>query len=285
MGRTQLQDAVPMSLGDEFKGWSTNLAEELKSLERSRDLVLEVNLGATAIGTGINAHQDFKNVSVKYLAEITYAPFVLAPNLIEATSDCGAYVMISGALKRIAVKLSKISNDLRLLSSGPRCGFNEINLPEMQAGSSIMPSKVNPVIPEVVNQICFKIIGNDVTITMAAEGGQLQLNVMEPVIAQCLFESIELLQNGCSTLVDKCITGISANPEHTKQMVLNSVGLITFLNPYIGHDMGDQLGKEAIETGKTIRALVLEKSLLTEEQLDKILSTENLMHPQYLKDN
>ena len=144
---------------------------------------------------------------------------------------------------------------------------------------------LNPVIPEVVNQICFKIIGNDVTITMAAEGGQLQLNVMEPVIAQCLFESIELLQNGCSTLVDKCITGISANPEHTKQMVLNSVGLITFLNPYIGHDMGDQLGKEAIETGKTIRALVLEKSLLTEEQLDKILSTENLMHPQYLKDN
>ena len=189
--------------------------------------------------------------------------------------------MISGALKRTSVKLSKICNDLRLLSSGPRCGLNEINLPELQAGSSIMPAKVNPVIPEVVNQVCFKIIGNDVTISFASEAGQLQLNVMEPVIAQCLFESVELLSNACTTLTNKCITGITANPEHTEKMVLNSVGLITFLNPYIGHHQGDMLGQEAIRTGKSIRTLILEKKLLTESELDMILSKENLMHPKY----
>ena len=281
MVRTQLQDAVPMSLGDEFAAWSTNLKEEIKNLKNCRNLILEVNLGATAIGTGVNAPKEFSAVSIGYLRKFTKANFVQAPNLIEATSDCGAYVMISGALKRTAVKISKICNDLRLLSSGPRCGFNEINLPELQAGSSIMPAKVNPVIPEVVNQVCFKIIGNDVTISFAAEAGQLQLNVMEPVIAQSLFESIELLSNACITLADKCISGITANAEHTKKMVLDSVGLITFLNPYIGHHMGDIIGKEAIKTGKTIRELVLEKELLSEEELDKILSIDNLMHPVY----
>jgi len=246
-----------------------------------RDLVLEVNLGATAIGTGLNAPKGYSEKSINYLKELTNANFVKAENLIEATSDCGAYVMISGALKRTAVKLSKICNDLRLLSSGPRCGFNEINLPEMQAGSSIMPAKVNPVIPEVVNQVCFKVIGNDVTISFAAEAGQLQLNVMEPVIAQSLFESIDLLSNACITLADKCIIGITANAEHTKSMVLNSIGLITFLNPFIGHQMGDIIGKEAVSTGKNVRELVLEKQLLSEEELDKILSLENLMHPKY----
>jgi len=281
MGRTQLQDAVPMSLGDEFAAWSTNLKEETKNLKNCRNLILEVNLGATAIGTGVNAPKEFSAVSIRYLQKFTKAKFVQAPNLIEATSDCGAYVMISGALKRTAVKISKICNDLRLLSSGPRCGFNEINLPQLQAGSSIMPAKVNPVIPEVVNQVCFKIIGNDVTISFAAEAGQLQLNVMEPVIAQSLFESVELLSNACTTLADKCIKGITANEEHTKQMVLNSVGLITFLNPYIGHHMGDVIGKEAISTGKSIRELVLEKKLLTKEELDNILSIDNLMHPVY----
>lgn len=281
MGRTQLQDAVPMSLGDEFGAWSTNLKEETKNLKRCRDLILEVNLGATAIGTGVNAPEGFTELSIGYLQQYTKASFVKAENLIEATSDCGAYVMISGALKRTSVKLSKICNDLRLLSSGPRCGLNEINLPEMQAGSSIMPAKVNPVIPEVVNQVCYKIMGNDVTISFAAEAGQLQLNVMEPVIAQCMFESIELLSNACTTLVEKCIDGITANEEHTKQMVFNSVGIITFLNPYIGHHMGDELGKEAVATGKNIRELVLEKGLLSEEELDKILSVENLMHPKY----
>ncbi len=281
MGRTQLQDAVPMSLGDEFSAWSTNLKEEIKNLKRSRDLILEVNLGATAIGTGVNAPKGFTELSIGYLQQYTRASFVKAENLIEATSDTGAYVMISGALKRIGVKLSKICNDLRLLSSGPRCGLNEINLPEMQAGSSIMPAKVNPVIPEVVNQVCFKIIGNDVTISFAAEAGQLQLNVMEPVLAQCLFESVELLSNACVTLAEKCVAGITANAEHTKQMVFNSVGIITFLNPYIGHHMGDLIGKEAVATGKNIRELVLEKELLSEEELDKILSVDNLMHPKY----
>ena len=281
MGRTQLQDAVPMSLGDEFGAWSTNLKEEIKNLKNCRDLILEVNLGATAIGTGVNAPKGFTEISIGKLAELTSASFVKAANLIEATSDTGAYVMISGGLKRTGVKLSKICNDLRLLSSGPRCGFNEINLPEMQAGSSIMPAKVNPVIPEVVNQVCFKVIGNDVTISFAAEAGQLQLNVMEPVLAQCLFESVELLSNACVTLADKCIDGITANEEHTKQMVLNSIGLITFLNPYIGHHQGDLIGKEAAATGKTVQELVLEKKLLSEEELDRILSIDNLMHPEY----
>ncbi len=281
MGRTQLQDAVPMSLGDEFGAWSTNLKEETKNLKNSRDLILEVNLGATAIGTRVNAPDGFTELSIGYLQQFTKASFVPAANLIEATSDCGAYVMISGALKRTAVKLSKICNDLRLLSSGPRCGLNEINLPEMQAGSSIMPAKVNPVIPEVANQVCFKIIGNDVTISFASEAGQLQLNVMEPVIAQCMFESVELLSNACVTLAKKCVDGITANAEHTKQMVFNSVGIITFLNPYIGHHMGDVIGKEAVATGKSIRELVLEKELLSEEELDKILSVDNLMHPKY----
>ena len=281
MGRTQLQDAVPMSLGDEFGAWSANLKEEIKSLENSRDLILEVNLGGTAIGTGVNAPKEFANTAISFIQKFTGVSFVKSPNLIEATSDCGAYVMISGALKRTSVKLSKICNDLRLLSSGPRCGLNEINLPQLQAGSSIMPAKVNPVIPEVVNLVCFKIIGNDVTISFAAEGGQLQLNVMEPVIAQCLFQSFDLLSNACTTLADKCIKGISANADHTRNMVLNSVGLITFLNPFIGHHMGDVIGREAIKTGKSIREIVLEKKLLTEDELNEILKEENLMHPEY----
>lgn len=281
MGRTQLQDAVPMSLGEEFGAWAINLKEEIKNLERNRDLILEVNLGATAIGTGVNAPKGFTEEAIAFLANFTNTPFVKAENLIEATSDCGAYVMISGALKRTAVKLSKICNDLRLLSSGPRCGFNEINLPEMQAGSSIMPAKVNPVIPEVVNQVCYKVMGNDVTISFAAEAGQLQLNVMEPVIAQCMFESIELLSNACETLSEKCIQDITANAQHTEDMVLNSVGIITYLNPYIGHHQGDILGKEAIKTGKSVRELVIEKKLLSEEELDTILSVKNLMHPSY----
>lgn len=281
MGRTQLQDAVPMSLGDEFSSWSTNLKEETKILKMCRDLILPVNLGGTAIGTRVNAPYGFTELSIGYLQKFTKASFVEAEDLIEASSDCGDYVMISGALKRTAVKLSKICNDLRLLSSGPRCGFNEINLPEMQAGSSIMPAKVNPVIPEVVNQVCFKIIGNDVTISFAAEAGQLQLNVMEPVIAQCIFESIELLSNALVALAEKCVSGITANDERTKEMVYKSVGLITFLSPYIGHHMGDVLGREAKATGKTIRELVLEKELLSEEELNRILSPENLMHPEY----
>lgn len=281
MGRTQLQDAVPMSLGDEFSSWSTTLKEEIQNLKNNRDLILPLNLGGTAIGTRVNAPDGFTELSIDYLQKFTKASFVAAEDLIEASSDCGDYVMVSGALKRTSIKVSKICNDLRLLSSGPRGGLNEINLPQMQAGSSIMPAKVNPVIPEVVNQVCFKIIGNDATISFAAEAGQLQLNVNEPVIAQCLFESLELLSNAIETLATKCISGITANIEHTREMVYNSIGLITFLTPYIGHHMGDLIGKEAVVTGKSIRELVREKNLLSEEELDRILSPENLMNPTY----
>jgi aspartate ammonia-lyase len=281
MGRTQLQDAVPMTVGQEFHAYSVLLKEEIKNLKYTADLLLEVNLGATAIGTGLNAATGYQELAVQRLAEITGLSCTPAEDLIEATSDCGAYVMIHGALKRTAVKLSKICNDLRLLSSGPRTGLNELNLPEMQAGSSIMPAKVNPVIPEVVNQVCFKVIGNDITITFAAEAGQLQLNVMEPVIGQALFESISLLKNACVTLRDKCVSGITVNKEVCESYVFNSIGIVTYLNPFIGHHEGDIVGKICAETGKNVREVVLERGLLTEEQLDDIFSVQNLMHPEY----
>lgn len=281
MGRTQLQDAVPMSLGQEFHAYAVTLNVEVRSLRRCRESLLEVNLGATAIGTGINSPPEYSLLAITKLAEITGQAYTPAEDLIEATSDCNAYVLLHNAFKRLAVKLSKICNDLRLLSSGPRAGFNEINLPELQAGSSIMPAKVNPVIPEVVNQIAFKVIGNDVTVTLAAEGGQLQLNVMEPVIAQTMFESINLLENACITLADKCVAGITANPDVCRDYVLNSIGIVTYLNPYIGHHEGDIVGKICAETGKSVREVVLERQLLTAEQLDEILSIDNLMRPQY----
>ncbi|MCT8775303.1 aspartate ammonia-lyase [Glaesserella parasuis] len=280
MGRTQLQDAVPMTVGQEFKAFSVLLDEEVKNLKRTAELLLEVNLGATAIGTGLNTPEGYAPLAVKYLAEVTQLPCTLSEHLIEATSDCGAYVMVHGALKRTAVKLSKICNDLRLLSSGPRAGLNEINLPELQAGSSIMPAKVNPVVPEVVNQVCFKIIGNDTCITFAAEAGQLQLNVMEPVIGQAMFESIDILANACVNLRDKCIDGITVNKEICEGYVFNSIGIVTYLNPFIGHHEGDIVGKICATTGRSVREVVLERGLLTEEQLDDILSVENLMNPQ-----
>lgn len=281
MGRTQLQDAVPMTVGQEFKAFSVLLEEEVRNLIHAATLLLEVNLGATAIGTGLNTPEGYAEQAVKNLAKVTGLPCVPAPNLIEATSDCGAYVMVHGALKRTAVKLSKVCNDLRLLSSGPRAGLNEINLPELQAGSSIMPAKVNPVVPEVVNQVCFKVIGNDTTVTFAAEAGQLQLNVMEPVIGQAMFESIELLANACVNLRDKCIDGITVNKEVCENYVFNSIGIVTYLNPFIGHHNGDLVGKICAQTGRGVREVVLEKGLLTEEQLDDILSVENLMNPTY----
>ncbi|MEG9476057.1 aspartate ammonia-lyase [Mannheimia indoligenes] len=281
MGRTQLQDAVPMTLGQEFKAFAVLLEEEVRNLKRTAELLLEVNLGATAIGTGLNTPEGYSELAVKYLAEVTGLPCSLSENLIEATSDCGAYVMVHGALKRTAVKMSKVCNDLRLLSSGPRAGLNEINLPELQAGSSIMPAKVNPVVPEVVNQICFKVIGNDTTVTFAAEAGQLQLNVMEPVIGQAMFESIELLANACVNLRDKCIDGITANREICQNYVFSSIGIVTYLNPFIGHHNGDIIGKICATTGRSVREVVLERGLLTEEQLDDILSVENLMNPTY----
>ncbi len=281
MGRTQLQDAVPMTLGQEFRAYAVTLREEVKNIHRCRELLLEVNLGATAIGTGINTPSEYSALAVRKLAEITSQPYVQAADLVEATSDCGAYVMLSGALKRMAVKMSKICNDLRLLSSGPRAGLNEINLPERQAGSSIMPAKVNPVIPEVVNQICFKVVGNDVTVTMAAESGQLQLNVMEPVISQSLFESLNLLSRACKTLQNKCITGITANRDVCEKQVFDSIGIVTFLNPFIGHHEGDIVGQICAQSGRNVRDVVLERELLTKDELDEIFSVENMRAPQY----
>ena len=281
MGRTQLQDAVPMTLGQEFTAFGSNLAEEQRTICAAADSLLEVNLGATAIGTGINTPNGYRDQVVAALREVTGLNIQASPDLIEATSDTGGYVMMHGALKRAAMKLSKICNDLRLLSSGPRAGLNEINLPERQAGSSIMPAKVNPVIPEVVNQVCFKVFGNDLTVSMSAEAGQLQLNVMEPVIAQALFESIQLLTNAARTLREKCVEGITANKEVCEGYVTNSIGIITYLNPVIGHHMGDVIGREAAETGRTVYDLVLERELLTEDELKRVLSKENLMHPEF----
>lgn len=278
MGRTQLQDAVPMTLGQEFTAFGVTLAEELRHIENTRTLLLEVNLGATAIGTGVNTPHGYADLAIKHLSKVTGRPCVSAPNLIEATSDTGDYVMAHMACKRLAVKLSKTCNDLRLLSSGPRAGFNEINLPEMQAGSSIMPAKVNPVIPEVVNQVCFKVLGNDVCVGLGAEAGQLQLNAMEPVIAQTLFESISLLENACDTLRTRCIKGITANREVCLGYVTNSISMVTYLNNLIGHAAGDAVGREAATSGRSVREIVLERELLDEETLDRVLAVKNLLH-------
>ncbi|SHI22699.1 aspartate ammonia-lyase [Ferrimonas marina] len=281
MGRTQLQDAVPMTVGQEFTAFGELIREEVKNLRHTAALLHEVNLGATAIGTGLNTPAGYSELAISHLARITGRPLVKAHNMIEATSDCGAFVMLQAALKRTAVKLSKICNDLRLLSSGPRAGLKELNLPERQAGSSIMPAKVNPVIPEVVNQVCFKVMGNDVTVTMAAEAGQLQLNVMEPVIGQALFESIRLLGNASGTLRSKCVEGITVNVERCKEHVFNSIGIITYLNPIIGHHEGDIVGKICAETGRSVKEVVLERGLLTEAQLEEIFSVQNLIAPAY----
>ncbi|CBG39629.1 aspartate ammonia-lyase [Helicobacter mustelae] len=277
MGRTQLQDAVPMTLGQEFKTFELMISKVIDRVLESRNLVRIINLGGTAIGTGINTHPDYKKIAEKKIQEVTGHPFITAQDLIEATQSTGAYVQVSGLLKRVAVKLSKICNDLRLLNSGPRAGLNEINLPKMQPGSSIMPGKVNPVIPEVVNQVCFAVIGNDVAITMAAEGGQLQLNVFEPLIAYNIFESIIMLSRAMETLATKCIDGITANEEICKNFVLGSVGIVTALNPYIGYENSASIAKESLSTGKRVYDIVLERNLLKKEQLDEILSLDNLV--------
>jgi aspartate ammonia-lyase len=254
MGRTQLQDAVPMTLG----------------------------LGATAIGTGITAHPRYAVLVCRRLADITGIALITASNLVEATQDAGAFVQLSGVLKRVAVKLSKTCNDLRLLSSGPRAGLNEINLPPVQAGSSIMPGKVNPVIPEVVNQIAFEVIGNDVTVSFAAEAGQLQLNAFEPIIAHSLFKSLMHLRNGCATLEERCVRGISANREHLRDLVERSIGIVTALNPYIGYTNATRVAEEALATGRSVHDIVLERKLLSKERLEEILRPEVLTRPNYV---
>ncbi|MCC7317247.1 MAG: aspartate ammonia-lyase [Bacteroidales bacterium] len=282
MGRTQLQDAVPMTLGQAFEAYSVMLEEEIARLNQNVELFLEVNMGGTAIGTGINADPRYSGIVIEHLGKITGKPIVLATNLVEATQDTGAFIMYSSAVKRLAVKLSKISNDLRLLSSGPRAGLNEINLPPMQPGSTIMPGKVNPVIPEVVNQIAFKVIGNDLTVTLAAEAGQLELNVMEPIIVYSIFESIEMLKNGMHTLNHRCIKGITANEERCREMVYNSIGLVTALNPIIGYEASNKLAKDALEGNRSVYDLVLEQNLMSKEALDEALDPKNMIGPKHM---
>lgn len=273
-----------MSLGDEFHAFATTLREELLRIEDSKKLISEINMGATAIGTGVNAPPGYAELVTKYLRDITGLDLKLAHDLIEATVDTGAYVQLSGVLKRTAVKISKICNDLRLLASGPRTGLGEINLPPMQPGSSIMPGKVNPVIPEVVNQTAFYVIGADLTVTMAAEAGQLQLNVMEPVIAFSLFTSITFMTRACDTLRTKCVDGITANPEHTKEMVMNSIGIVTQLNPILGYEASASVAGEALKTGKSVHDIVVnERKLITQEKWDEIYTFENLVRPKFIQ--
>jgi aspartate ammonia-lyase len=279
MGRTQLQDAVPMTLGQEFSTYAVMLGEDEMRLNEAVLLICEINMGATAIGTGINAHPDYRPLVCQQLRAITGVPVVSAANLIEATQDCGSFVQLSGVLKRVAVKLSKICNDLRLLSSGPRVGLGEINLPPMQAGSSIMPGKVNPVIPEVVNQIAFEVIGNDLTVSFAAEAGQLQLNAFEPIIAHSIFKSVKHLRAGCLTLADRCVKGITANREHLRQGVERSIGIVTALNPHIGYSNATEIASEAMSSGRSVYDIVLDKKLLTKVQLEQILEPNNLTAP------
>lgn len=280
MGRTQLQDAVPMTSGQEFTAFANTLEEEIGNLNRNVELMLEINMGATAIGTGLNAVPGYAELCTKKLAELTGENFTLGKDLVEATPDTGDYVSYSGALKRLAVKLSKICNDLRLMASGPRCGLHEINLPPMAPGSSIMPGKVNPVIPEVTNQTCFKVIGNDTTVMIAAEAGQLQLNVMEPVITQCIIESQTWLGRAMDTLRERCVDGITVNAEYNAETVRNSIGIVTALNPYIGYKNSTKIAKEALETGASVYDLVLRDKILTKEKLDAILDPKHMLDPE-----
>ena len=277
IGRTQLQDAVPMTLGQEFAAFGHTILEDVDRLGEALLLVREINMGATAIGTGITAAEGYTELVRKHLSEITGLELVTSPDLIEATSDTGVFVQLSGVLKRCAVKLSKICNDLRLLSSGPRAGIGEINLPAMQPGSSIMPGKVNPVIPEVVNQVCFDVIGSDVTVTMAAEAGQLQLNAFEPIIAFRLLRSIDSLRNACGVLRTRCVVGITANPDRVRRLVEHSIGIVTALVPVIGYSKATEIATEALETGRGVYEIVLERQLMSREALDQLLNPKSMV--------
>jgi aspartate ammonia-lyase len=276
MGRTQLQDAVPMTLGQEFHAFAESLDNEIFALERIETVLYEVNMGGTAIGTGLNAPAGYAQRCADHLAQVTGKPIRLAVDLVEATQDTQSFVLFSSALKSLAIKLSKICNDLRLLSSGPRAGMGEINLPPMQPGSSIMPGKVNPVIPEVVNQVCFKAIANDLAVTLAAEAGQLQLNVMEPIIAYCILESQTMFMNAADTLRRHCVEGITANQDVCRRYVEHSIGVVTALNPLLGYDTATELAAEAMKTGKGIVKLVREKNLLSEEQIGNVLDPKTM---------
>jgi aspartate ammonia-lyase len=280
MGRTQLQDAVPMTLGQEFTAYGITILEDVDRLGEAQTLLREINMGATAIGTGITAPTGYAECVRKHLCAVTGLELVTSPDLVEATADTGVFVQLSGVLKRCAVKLSKICNDLRLLSSGPRAGFNEINLPAMQPGSSIMPGKVNPVIPEAVNQVCFYVIGGDVTVTLAAEAGQFQLNAFEPVIAFRLLANIHAMIAGCTVLRERCVDGITANPDRMRWFVENSIGIVTALVPAIGYEAATHVAKEALETGKSVAEVVISRGILTRQQLDDLLDPANMTAPQ-----
>jgi aspartate ammonia-lyase len=272
MGRTQLQDAVPMTLGQEFEAFAETLQDEIQALQSIEKVLCEVSMGGTAIGTGLNAPAGYAEKCTQHLAKVTGMPIKQARNLIEATQDTQAFVLYSSVLKSLAIKLAKVGNDLRLLSSGPRCGLHEINLPATQPGSSIMPGKVNPVIPEVTNMVAYRVIGNDLVVTLSGEGGQLQLNAFEPVIAAVLFESQTLFTNAARTLRVFCVEGITANPEVCKHYLETSIGTVTALNPVIGYDKATELAAEALKSGEGIIELVREKHILTDEQIDEILS-------------
>lgn len=277
MGRTQLQDAVPMTLGQEFKAFANSLEDEIENIEYAKKKLYAINMGGTAIGTGINATPGFTELCCKLIAKLTGEPFYAAKDLVAATPDTAPYVGYSGALKRLAVKLSKVCNDLRLMASGPRCGLGEINLPPKAPGSSIMPGKVNPVIPEVTNQVCFKVIGNDTAVAFAAEAGQLQLNVMEPVIIECITESITWMTNVMNTLRIECVDGITANKERCMEMVKNSIGIVTALNPYIGYKASTKIAKEAQQTGRSVYDIVIEQKIMTKAKLDEALNPKNML--------
>ena len=284
MGRTQMQDAVPMTLGQEFMAFANTLREDVDRLAEAQGLIREINLGATAIGTGINAPPGYAELVAAHLTAVSGVPVITAPDLVEATSDTGAFVQLSGVMKRTATKLSKICNDLRLLSSGPRAGFGEINLPAMQPGSSIMPGKVNPVIPEVVNQVCFDVIGGDVTVTMAAEAGQLQLNAFEPVIAYRLLRGIDMLRNACTVLRERCVTGITPNVDRMRHFVEHSIGIVTALVPVIGYEQATDVARSALASGRGVFEIVLERGLLSRAQLDAILDPEAMTAPRFTQE-
>ncbi len=285
VGRTELRDAVPITLGQEFGAYATTLGEDVERLSEMCSLLREINLGGTAIGTGINADPRYPKLVCKELRAITGLDLVLSPDLIEATQDTGVFVLTSGALKRTAVKLSKICNDLRLMSSGPRAGLNEINLPALQAGSSIMPGKVNPVIPEMVSEVCYQVIGNDLVVTLAAEAGQLELNAYLPIIAFNMFESTRILRNAMTILTRRCVIGVTANREYCLEMVKKSLGLATALVPYIGYNKAAEIAREAFRTGKSVYDLALEKKVLSEKQLDELLSPERMVKPRRINRN
>ena len=279
MGRTQLQDAVPIRLGQEFHAYATAIRRDINRFERAKEEMRHLNLGGTAIGTGLNADVKYLQRVVKNISLISGLELIQAYDLIDATQNLDGYVACSGIAKSCAVNLSKMCNDLRLMSSGPRTGLGEINLPAKQNGSSIMPGKVNPVIPEVMNQICYKVIGNELCVTMAGEAAQMELNAMEPVMAQCCFESADLMMNGFRTLRTLCVEGITANEAHCLEEVHHSIGVVTALNPVIGYKNSTKIAKEAMETGKSVYQLVLDHGVLTKEELDRILSPENMIHP------